>query len=159
MSHRSLLFVCLGNICRSPLGEAIFIHKARAAGILDGLVVDSAGIGHWHAGDSADPRTIEVGLRHGVDVTSIARQVQVADFERFDLLLVMDRENKRDLLALGAPASRIRLMRSFDPGLAGASENELDVPDPYLGGPEGFETVYRLLDAACGGLLRSMHGM
>ena len=153
MDQQSVLFVCLGNICRSPLGEAIFIHKARAAGVLDAMVIDSAGIGHWHIGQPADPRSIAVGRHHGVDVASIARQVEHLDIERFDLLLAMDRENRRDLLELGAPESQVRLMRSFDPAMEDVRERELDVPDPYLGGREGFEAVYQMLDAACEGLL------
>lgn len=158
MGQRNVLFVCLGNICRSPLGEAIFIHKARAAGVLDAMDIDSAGIGHWHIGQPADPRSIEVGRRHGLDVKSIARQVEASDLERFDLLLAMDRENRRDLLDLGAPESRVRLMRSFDPAMEGVRERELDVPDPYLGGREGFEGVYQMLDAACEGLLSTLDG-
>ncbi len=153
-----MLFVCLGNICRSPLGEAIFIHKAHAAGVLDAMDIDSAGIGHWHIGQPADPRSIAAGHHHGVDVASIARQVEHLDIERFDLLLAMDRENRRDLLDLGARESQVRLMRSFDPAMEGVRERELDVPDPYLGGREGFEAVFQMLDAACEGLLKSLEG-
>lgn len=156
-AHRKLLFVCLGNICRSPLAEAIFIHKARARGVLDGLEIDSAGTGHWHVGCRADPRSLEIAERYGIEVPSIARQIERGDFDRFDLLLAMDRENRRNLVALGAREERVRLMRSFDAALRDAGEDELDVPDPYLGGPEGFEAVYRMLDSACEGLLGYLH--
>ncbi len=156
MAHQRFLFVCLGNICRSPLAEAIFIHRAREQDLLESMRIDSAGIGHWHVGGRADPRTIEVGRLHGIEVPSIARQVQAADFESFDLLLAMDRENRRDLLALGCEPSRIRLMRSFDPTLAETHERKLDVPDPYLGGPEGFEEIYHMLQRACEGLLQEV---
>ncbi len=148
---KRLLFVCLGNICRSPLAEAIFRHKCRERS--EHFVVDSAGLGHWHEGEPADPRTIEVARRFGIEVPSIARQVRPDDLSRFDLLLAMDRENRRGLLGMGADPDRVRLIRSFDPDLRNAPEHRLDVPDPYLGGPEGFVEVYHMLDAACEGLL------
>jgi len=95
----ALLFVCMGNICRSPLGEALFIHHARERGSLDRFDIDSCGTGHWHVGGGADPRSIAIGAKYGVDVPSIARQVDAgADFDRFDLLLPMDRSNRDDLI-------------------------------------------------------------
>ncbi len=148
---KRLLFVCLGNICRSPLAEAIFRHKCTRRGVH--FVVDSAGLGYWHEGERADPRTIEVGRRFGIEVTSIARQIRPEDLTDFDLLLAMDRDNRRGLRAMGADPERVRLMRSFDPDLDGVPEHELDVPDPYLGGAEGFVEVYHMLDRACEGLL------
>lgn len=150
----SLLFVCLGNICRSPLAEGLFIHLARERGVLDRFEVDSAGTGAWHVGKPADPRSIEVARAHGVHLPSIARQVdRETDFERFGLVLAMDRSNRTDLLDLGAPRERVRLMRSFDPSLAGTSEQELDVPDPYYGRGDGFQRVYDMLLRATEGLL------
>ncbi|MEL7472098.1 MAG: low molecular weight protein-tyrosine-phosphatase [Planctomycetota bacterium] len=149
-----VLFICLGNICRSPLAEAIFIAKAREAAVVDRLDIDSAGTGHWHAGSRADARSIEVGRRHGIDVPSIARQFEPSeDIERFDLLVPMDESNKATLLEWGAPRERARLMRSFDPALAGLPDRDIEVPDPYYGQGDGFQTVYDMLDAACDGLL------
>lgn len=150
----AVLFVCLGNICRSPLAEGLFIHLARERGVLDRFRVDSAGTGAWHVGKSADPRSIAVARAHGVHLPSIARQVDPArDFERFDLVLAMDRSNRTDLLDLGAPRDRVRLMRSFDPTLTGAPEHDLDVPDPYYGHRDGFQRVYDMLLRATTGLL------
>jgi len=155
-----LLFVCMGNICRSPLAEAVFIHKARERGMLDRFEIDSCGTGGWHAGGPADPRSIAIGKKHGIEVASIARQVDTArDFKRFDLLLAMDRENRDDLIDLGADPARVRLMRSFDPSLTGTHERDLDVPDPYYGRDgSGFQRVYAMLDAACEGLLDHLAG-
>ncbi len=151
---RGLLFVCLGNICRSPLAEGIFLHLAAERGVRERFEVESCGIGNWHAGEQPDRRALGVAEKHGVVLPSLARQVRpAADFERFDLLLAMDGSNRHALLRLGAPEGRVRLMRSFDPTLAGAAGEELDVPDPYYGGPEGFDRVFEMLERACGGLL------
>lgn len=150
----ALLFVCLGNICRSPLAEGLFIHLASERGEMQRFRVDSAGTGAWHVGKGADPRSIAVARAHGVHLPSIARQVEAeSDFEGFDLILAMDRANRTDLLDLGAPRERVRLMRSFDPTLAGADERELDVPDPYYGPGDGFQRVYDMLLRATSGLL------
>jgi protein-tyrosine phosphatase len=150
----ALLFVCLGNICRSPLAEGLFIHLARRRGVLDRYVVDSAGTGAWHVGKAADPRSIAVARANGVHLPSVARQVDPeADFERFDLILAMDRSNQTDLLALGAPRDRVRLMRSFDTTVTGAEGCDLDVPDPYYGPGDGFQRVYDMLYRASEGLL------
>jgi protein-tyrosine phosphatase len=149
-----VLFVCLGNICRSPLAEGLFIHLARERGVLERFRVDSAGTGAWHVGKPADPRSIAVARAHGVHLPSVARQVDPeTDFVRFGLILAMDRSNRTDLLDLGAARERVRLMRSFDPTLVGASEQELDVPDPYYGDGDGFERVYEMLLRATTGLL------
>lgn len=141
-----VLFVCMGNICRSPLAEGLFIHHARERGIIDRFDIDSAGTGHWHAGNPADARSIEVGMRHGVDVPSIARQLEPeTDWSRFDYLLAMDRDNKDSMLFNGAPEDRVFLYRSFDPSLAGEPERRLEVPDPYYGEGDGFQRVYDML--------------
>ncbi len=150
----SVLFVCLGNICRSPLAEGIFIHLARQRDVLHRYDIDSAGTGAYHAGERADPRALQIAKRHGVELPSIARQFKpAADIDRFDLILPMDRENERNLIGKGAPRDRVRLMRSFDPTLAGAEPHELDVPDPYFGADDGFQRVYDMLTRACAGLL------
>ncbi len=151
----ALLFVCLGNICRSPLAEALFVHHAQERGVIDRFDIDSCGTGHWHVGGRADPRSIAIGAKYGVDVPSIARQVDPQnDFDRFDLLLAMDRSNRDDLIDLGADPERVRLMLSIDPANADVKGHKLDVPDPYYGrGDHGFERVYAMLDRATSGLL------
>ena len=152
--RRGVLFVCLGNICRSPLAEGIFIYRARARGVLDRFDVDSCGTGAWHVGEQADARSLAVARNHGVDLPSIARQLDpAADLTRFHWLIAMDRSNVRNLVRAGADAARVRLMRSFDPGLTGRAGAELEVPDPYDWPGDGFESVFQMLDAACAGLL------
>jgi low molecular weight protein-tyrosine phosphatase len=148
-----LLFVCSGNICRSPLAEAIFAHRAAEAGVGSRFAVDSAGTHDYHEGDLADPRTRRVGARHGIEVTSVAREVRPSDFEDFDLILAMDRGHRRELLARSPAQHRhkIEMMRAYDrPGA------DPDVPDPYYGGFGGFEEIYEILSSCCAGLLESL---
>lgn len=144
----SVLFVCMGNICRSPLAEGLFRHKARTRGAGGRFVIDSAGTGGWHVGERADGRVREVASRHGVDLDGRSRQVTAEDFGRFDLLVCMDKENRRHLAQLGAPAAKLRLLLECDP-----AATVREVPDPYYGGRRGFETVYGLVDSACEALL------
>lgn len=147
-----ILFVCSGNICRSPLAEALFVHLARARGVLDRFTVDSAGTHGFHEGEPADPRTRRVGARHGIEVTSIAREIRPSDFEEFDLILAMDRGHQRVLTAQ-SPARhrhRIETMRSYDVG------GDPDVADPYYGGLEGFERMYEVLAVCCRNLLDAL---
>jgi len=148
MSIQRVLFVCMGNICRSPLAEGVFLHKAKARGVSDLFEVDSAGTGGWHAGDLADARMRETASRHGVDLPSRARQVRDTDYAHYDSIICMDLENRRTLLAMGAPAGDVQLLLDFAPDL-----DEREVPDPYYGGDEGFEHVYQLVDVACDALL------
>ncbi|MCW5758109.1 MAG: low molecular weight phosphotyrosine protein phosphatase [Phycisphaeraceae bacterium] len=151
----SILFVCLGNICRSPLAEGIFLHLAERHG-LDGVVVDSAGTGDWHAGEGPDRRAMAVARRRGVHLPSIARQVRVPeDFDRFTHLVPMDASNMAHLLDLGAPPGRVRLMRAYDPAHAGLPVAP-DVPDPYYGGDDGFDRVFDMLESACLGLVEHL---
>jgi protein-tyrosine phosphatase len=133
-----VLFVCLGNICRSPAAEAAFRHLVDAAGLSDQFIIDSAGTGAWHVGEQADPRMREAGRRRGMQIKSIARQVSPDDFDRFDHILAMDGSNLRALLRLAPPNphARIRLFRDLDPEEQGA-----DVPDPYYGEAGGFNHV------------------
>jgi len=161
----SVLFVCLGNICRSPLAEGVFLHMVARRGIADRFRVDSCGTGGWHIGGLADPRMRATAKRHGIDLVSRARQVNPAiDFlpggatpvDGFDLIVAMDRSNHRDLLALGAPPERVRLFRSFDPAMAGRTGRELDVPDPYTGSNDGFEIVYQIVWAGCTGMVEEL---
>jgi protein-tyrosine phosphatase len=147
-----LCFVCLGNICRSPTAEGVMQFLITEAGLQRRIKVDSAGTGAYHVGERADPRSRAEALRHGVELTSRARQFVVEDFETFDYVLAMDRSNHRDLeeLAIGpGHLAKLHLLRSFDP----ASGRELDVPDPYYGGDGGFARVYDICHAGCTGLL------
>ncbi|MGD9689362.1 MAG: low molecular weight protein-tyrosine-phosphatase [Phycisphaerales bacterium] len=151
---RAILFVCLGNICRSPLAKAVFAQQARARGVIDRFEIDSCGTGSWHAGGPADPRTLAVAKRFGIPMVHTARQFDPgADAGRFELILAMDRDNAAALRSMGAPRERVRLFRSFDPELRGEDGAAIDVPDPYLGGPEGFEHMYHLISRASAGLL------
>jgi protein-tyrosine phosphatase len=154
-----ILFVCMGNICRSPTAEGVMRHLAQEAGLEDEIVIDSAGTGGWHAGDPPDRRATDAARRRGMTLDGAARQITVDDFEDFDLLLAMDRENLVGIRAIAPDeeaAAKARLLREFDPASAGAPD--LDVPDPYYGGPQGFETVLDQVEAACRGLLDEIRG-
>ena len=147
----SVLFVCMGNICRSPTAETVFREHAQRAGLLDDLRIESAGIGSWHVGEPPDKRAILHGRRRGYDLEPLrARQVTPADFERFDYILGMDHRNLRDLKALRPDDynGHLGLFLDFAPHL-GVRE----VPDPYYGGPDGFEAVLELVERASEGLL------
>jgi protein-tyrosine phosphatase len=150
---RSVLFVCLGNICRSPLAEGVFRHLVRAEGLEDRFVIDSAGTGAWHVGDPPDTRSIAVAEANGVALEGRARQVRPEDLERFDVVVAMDRENLRDLqrMAANGARSRVHLLREFDPEGGGD-----EVPDPYFGGTGGFEAVYRMVRRSCEALLQEL---
>lgn len=152
--HR-VVFVCLGNICRSPTAEGV-LRKLAADADLDGaVVVDSAGTAGWHEGDPPDRRSVAEARARGLDITGMrGRRVAAHDFDRFDLLLAMDSENQRDLLALApddAARAKVHLLREFDPDAVAAGD--LEVGDPYYGGPDGFALVYDQIEAACRGLL------
>jgi protein-tyrosine phosphatase len=155
-----VLFVCLGNICRSPTAEGVFREQAHRAGMHERLRIESAGIGDWHVGQRPDQRAIVHARKRGYDLTSLrARQVSREDFARFDWILAMDQRNLRDLGAIRPPdyAGHLGLLLDFAPEL-GVRE----VPDPYFGGADGFETVLELTERACAGLLahiRREHGL
>ncbi|MCD0159473.1 low molecular weight protein-tyrosine-phosphatase [Deinococcus sp. 6GRE01] len=136
-----VLALCLGNICRSPVAEALLRRELEAAGVA--AVVSSAGTGDWHVGRPADPRSREVAARHGLSLDGRARQLSAADFYEQDVILAMDTSNLADARRLSPPnaEARVQLMRDFDPLAPGA-----DVPDPYYGGQDGFEEMYRLLE-------------
>ncbi|MFO0875315.1 MAG: low molecular weight protein-tyrosine-phosphatase [Phycisphaerales bacterium] len=140
----SVLFVCMGNICRSPIAEGVFLHVLRQRGLEDRCHVDSAGTGDWHAGERPDHRAIETAERHGIHLPSVARAVTRDDFDRFDHLICMDRLNARELLARGAPPKKVRLLLDFDQTIG---HDEL--PDPYYGDVAGFELVFTLCERAC----------
>lgn len=148
--------MCLGNICRSPTAEGVMRHLAEQEGIAGDVVLDSAGTGGWHVGDPPDPRSREAARRRGIVIAGAARQVSTADFHDFDLILAMDRANLRDLRGAAPPDAdaEVRLLREFDADSAGGGD--LDVPDPYYGGPGGFDDVLDLVEAACRGLLAEL---
>jgi protein-tyrosine phosphatase len=139
-----VLMVCLGNICRSPLAEAILKSKVDASIIQ----VDSAGTGGWHVGELPDPRSIEIAKKHGLDITDQrGKQFSTYDFEIYDHIFVMDNSNYRDVIKLAkSDAERKKVKRILDEIFPG--EN-VDVPDPYYGGDMGFENVFQMLDEAC----------
>lgn len=147
-----VLFVCLGNICRSPLAKFIFLDLVAKAGMSGRFEIDSCGTSSYHSGDDADARTLAVARARGLDCTHCARPLRVTDFTDFDYLIAMDLKNRADMLRLGAPTERVHLLRCFDPALAGQSDESLIVPDPYYGGPDGFDRMYDMIDAACRGL-------
>jgi protein-tyrosine phosphatase len=154
-----LLFVCLGNICRSPTAEGVMRSLVVAEGMDGQVELDSAGTGAWHVGSAPDRRATAAASLQGVALAGQARQVVPEDFERFDLIIAMDAANLRDLQAI-APTQegreKVRLLREFDPASSG--ERDLDVPDPYYGGEDGFGTVFELVRAACEGLLEEIRG-
>ena len=150
----SILFVCLGNICRSPLAEGVFIHLARQADV--DVRVDSAGTGSWHVGERPDSRALAVARAHGVELPGHARTVEPSDMHDFDHVIAMDRSNLAHLTALrrsSRGSARLHLLREFDPE---AGRNK-DVPDPYYGGRSGFEECFRIVERSCRGLLESLN--
>ena len=152
-----ILFVCMGNICRSPTAEGVMRALVRDEGLDGRIAIDSAGTGGWHAGEPPDGRAASAARRRGIALEGAARQVKTEDFEAFDLLLAMDAENLRNLEALAPDPdarAKVRLLREFDPASEGAFD--LDVPDPYYGGTRGFEDVLDLVEAACRGLLAEL---
>ena len=146
-----VLFVCTGNICRSPTAEGVFRHLVRAAGLAERIAADSAGTHGYHTGEPPDERAARTAARRGIDLSDIrARPVARDDFRRFDLVLAMDRGHLALLgrLAPGAGDDRLRLFMEFAAGY-----DLLDVPDPYYGGAEGFERVLDMIEAGAAGLL------
>lgn len=136
--------VCLGNICRSPLAEGILQSKLPK----DKFIIDSAGTGGWHAGELPDKRSIAIAKKHNIDITNQrARQFKVTDFDTFDYIYAMDNSNYKDILNL-APNDKAKskvkiILNELFP------EENIDVPDPYYGGADGFENVFNMLDQAC----------
>lgn len=150
-----VLFVCLGNICRSPTAEGVFRHRLQGAGLEDRVLVKSAGTGDWHVGKAPDSRTRQAALRRGYDLSAQrARQVEVADFQRFDLILAMDHSNLRNLQAMQPGSTNAELdlyLRRYQLALD-------EVPDPYYGGEDGFEQVLDLIEQASDALLSEIRG-
>jgi len=154
MTYR-VCFVCTGNICRSPMAESVFRARIAEAGLDDRVAVDSAGTGGWHEGDGADPRTVSVLEASGYDSGHTARQFQPSWFARLDLVIALDAGHLRALRRLAPTprdAEKVRLLRSYDP----AAGDDLDVPDPYYGGMDGFEECLEMVEAASEGLLAAV---
>jgi protein-tyrosine phosphatase len=149
-----VLFVCTGNICRSPTAEGVFRHLARERGVLDLLRIDSAGTHDYHVGEAPDPRAIEHAARRGYDLAPLrARQVSGADFREFDRILAMDRGHLRQLKAMAPAGSPARVAMFLDHS---GSWRGLDVPDPYYGGSRGFEEVLDMVEEASARLLEEI---
>ena len=146
--QKSILFVCLGNICRSPTGEGVFQHLVEERGLESQITSDSAGTIGYHEGNPADRRMREHASRRGYDLTSRSRKITTVDLDRFDLVIAMDRQNQSDILTLDSSATNVKLLSDFLD-----DSWPVDVPDPYYGGSEGFETVLDMIEAACPVLL------
>ena len=145
-------FVCLGNICRSPTAHGVMEHLVRERGLEDRVHVGSAGTGGWHVGEPADGRARETARRRGFELTSRAETFEARDFDRYDYVLAMDKSNLANLRALARrddDLDKLTLFRSYDPEASPGAE----VPDPYYGGPDGFEDVFDMCERACHGLL------
>jgi protein-tyrosine phosphatase len=149
-----ILFVCLGNICRSPTAEGVVRHRLREAGLGEDVDVESAGTGGWHVGNPPDPRASAAAAARGISLESRAQRFEAFHFEDFDLILAMDRQNLADMRALAPHAAaegKLHMFREFDP--LAVESGELDVPDPYYGGEDGFEDVLDMIDRAAEGLI------
>ncbi|RYE55981.1 MAG: low molecular weight phosphotyrosine protein phosphatase [Rhizobiaceae bacterium] len=150
MEKRRILFVCLGNICRSPLGEGLLRHRATERGIFHLVETASAGTGGWHHGEPPDSRSIAVARKYGIDISAQrARQIRADDFDTYDLIFAMDRDNLRNIVRI-APHNSSADIHLFTDFTGGPSR---DVPDPYYGDDRDFEHVYTMLDTGCRSLL------
>lgn len=158
----SVLFVCLGNICRSPAAEGVFTDFVKKRGLDSHFKIDSAGTINYHEGNQADRRMRAASKRRGIEITSISRPIQSSDFRDFDLIVAMDEQNRQDILEaynrwkLREPLpedahKKVKLMCSYC-----KTHEQAEVPDPYFGGQQGFEEVLDLLEDACGSLLDSI---
>ncbi len=149
-NHYKICFVCLGNICRSPTAEGIFQHLINERGLEDFFEVDSAGTSAYHIGEPANSKSQRTAQKHGITLHSKARQFQQSDLDYYDLILAMDNENLSNVkqMASGNHEDKIGRMRDFDP-----RPGDGEVPDPYYGGPEGFENVFQIVKRSCQQLL------
>jgi len=149
-----ILFVCMGNICRSPTAEGVFRHQVFEAGHADKIIIDSAGTHAYHIGSSPDRRAQQAALQRGYDLSSQrGRQVGIRDFHEFDYILAMDRQNLANLIQICPPQEqhKLKLFMEFSRGFS-----QREVPDPYYGGNRGFETVLNMVEDAASGLLEEI---
>jgi len=149
-----ILFVCMGNICRSPTAEGVFRHQVSEAGQADKIIIDSAGTHAYHIGSSPDRRAQQAALQRGYDLSSLSgRQVGAGDFHEFDYILAMDRDNLANLFQVCPPQEqhKLKLFMEFSRGFS-----EREVPDPYYGGNQGFENVLNMVEDAASGLLEEI---
>lgn len=146
-----ILFVCLGNICRSPTAEGVFQHLVNERELQPYFYIDSAGTSAWHIGEPANSKSQQMANKHGVKLNSRARKFEPADLEEFDLILAMDRENLQNIRQLDTQnrfSDKIKLMRDYDP-----QSGDDEVPDPYYGGMDGFQHVFDVVHRSCAALL------
>lgn len=154
MRPTRILFVCLGNICRSPLAESVFRHLARERGVEQHFEIDSAGTSGYHDGEGPDSRSVATARRRGIEVSGVSRKLRGEDLHRFDYVIAMDAQNRRDIARLqqaAGGAAKVHLLREWDP-----EPDHRDVPDPYSGGERGFERVQDIVERACAALLEAL---
>ncbi len=154
MKKTKVLFVCLGNICRSPLADAIFHDVVQKNGMEDKFEIESCGIGAWHVGELPDARMVAEANKHGIEMTHKARTLSPEDFEYYDLILPMDLSNLTTLLSKSPEEfkHKIKLFRTFD--ILGGEDAE--VPDPYYGEDEGFKNVYEIVERTCNNIIKAL---
>ncbi len=157
MKKQSVLFVCLGNICRSPAAEAIFLDLINKKGLNDSFIVDSAGTGSWHIGKKADTRMRIASRKRGVEIHSISRQISSNDFEKFNYIVAMDDSNYENIIDMKSRKSlsdfaSIKKIQNFR-----SIFQEIEVPDPYFGGNEGFDNVLDILEDSVSGFLDTIY--
>jgi protein-tyrosine phosphatase len=149
-----ILFVCLGNICRSPLAEAVFNHQIRERGLEVHFTAASCGTANYHVGDTPDPRTIKNALKNGVSIDHLGRQFCQEDFEDYDLILAMDANNFSNIMRVPGASkhkNKVRMMRAYDPHI-----KDGDVPDPYYGNEKDFQEVFDILNRSMKGLIAEL---
>lgn len=152
-----ICFVCQGNIIRSPLAEHIFLQLADEKGVVEKYLVNSAGTIAYHEGEKPDRRMRQIAAERGLVYSGIARQFNRDDFDRYDLIIAMDNANRRSLQSWAVTTeqqNKIHLMREFDP----QGKPNLDVPDPYYGGPDGFVSTFEIVKRSCEGLMEALEG-
>jgi len=154
--QKKILFVCLGNICRSPLAEAIFKKQTEQRGLSEKYFADSCGTADFHIGDKPDSRTIRNARHHDVEIIHIGRQLSMGDFKDFDLILTMDRSNHQNTMDLMARTSEkkaeVKMIRTYDPESLGIQ----DIPDPWYGNETGFEEIFQMLWRTCNELINQL---